>query len=122
MLVVVDEGAVEQELGRRPRRVPGVEVGIRARRSRGVETLEPPKRVAQLALEREEVVLRGLHAHEEAVERGHVDAGCVPPALERLDERRPRAGERIEDVPRAREVPLEQRLDELRHELPEVRV
>ena len=58
MLVLVDERAVEQELGRRPRRVPGVEVGIRARRSRRLETLEPPKRVAQLALEGEEVVVR----------------------------------------------------------------
>jgi hypothetical protein len=87
-----------------------------------VEALEAPQRIAQFALEREQVVLPGLDPHQEAVERGDVDAGCVTAVLERLDERRPRAGERIEDMPRMRQVPLEQRLDELWHELPEVRM
>jgi hypothetical protein len=45
-----------------------------------------------------EVVRRRLDAHQEAVERGDVDAGRVEPGLERLHERRPGAGERIEDV------------------------
>ena len=122
VLVLVDERAEEQ---RARRQRAARTTSPRTRSASGpvrLEGLEPAKRVAQLALEREEVVLGGLDPHQKAVERGNVDAGRVPPALERLDERRPRACERIEDVLRAREMPLEQRLDELRHELPEVRV
>ena len=42
---------------------------------------------------------RRLDAHQQAVERRDVDADRVEAALERLDERRPRAGERIEHAP-----------------------
>ena len=122
VLVVLDQRAVEDELGRGFRRVPRVHEGVRPGRPRSVEGLEPAQRVAQLVLEREEVVLGRLDAHQQAVEGGDVDPGRIAPALERLDERRAGAGERVEHVPRARQVPLEQRLDELRDELPEVRV
>ena len=122
VLVVVDQRAVEDELCGGLRCEPAVDVGVRPRRAHPVEGLEPAERVAQLVLEREQVVLGRLDAHEQAVEGGHVHAGRVATALERLDERRPRACERIEDVLRPRQMPVDQRLDELRHELPEVRV
>jgi hypothetical protein len=51
-----------------------------------------------------------------------VHAARVEPAFERLDERRPRPRERVEDPAARPEVPREQRLDELRDELPEVRM
>ena len=69
-----------------------------------------------------EVVLRRLDAHEETVERGDVDAGRVVTRLERLHERRARAAERVEHVPAALDVAVEQHLDELRDELAVVRV
>ena len=47
---------------------------------------------------------------------------AVVPALERLDERRARAGERVEHAAAARDVAAQQLLDELRDELPEVRM
>ena len=122
VLVVLDQRAVEDELGRGFRRVPRVHEGVRPGRPRPVECLEAAQRVAQLVLEREQVVLGRLDAHQQAVEGGDVDAGRATSALERLDERRAGTCERVEHVPRARQVPLEQRLDELRHELPEVRV
>ncbi len=85
---------------------------------------EPGERVqlAQLLLEREQVVARGLHAHEQRVERGDVHPGRVVARLERLHERRARAGERVEHAPAARHEAAEQHLDELRDELAEVRV
>ena len=46
----------------------------------------------------------------------------VVAALERLHERRPRARERVEHAAAAGDIPLEQRLDELRDELAEVRM
>ena len=48
VLVVLDQRAVEDELGRGFRRVPRVDEGVRPRRSRSVEGLEPAQRVAQL--------------------------------------------------------------------------
>ena len=53
---------------------------------------------------------------------GDVDAGRVVAGLERLHERRARARERIEHATAGGNVPVEQRLDELRDELAEVRV
>ena len=65
----------------------------------------------------------GLDAHQVgAVEAGDVDAGRVVPGLERLDERGPGAGERIENEGDGGDVAIEHRLDELRHELAEIRM
>src|SRR5581483_3884818 len=83
---------------------------------------EPADRVAELRLEDELVVASRLDPHQQAVEGGDVDARRVVSALESLDERRPRPGERIEHPPALRDVPLQQRLDELRDELAEVRM
>jgi hypothetical protein len=80
------------------------------------------ERVAHVRLEPCEVVLRGLHAHQEAVEGRDVDADGVVPGLEALDEGRPRARERVEDSPAGSHVAAQERLHELRDELPEVRV
>ena len=63
-----------------------------------------------------------LHAHQEAVEGRDVDADRVVPALERLDESRPGAGERIEHPPARRDVASKKLFDELRDVLPEVGV
>ncbi len=115
----VDEAAEGEQLARGPRRVPAAD---ERRRRPGRRLGQLPERVAHVALEREQVVLRGLDAGEQDVERRDVRAGRVPPALERLDERRPRAAEGVEDVPAARDVALEQHLDELRDELAEVRM
>ena len=65
---------------------------------------------------------RGLDAHQETVEGGDVDARRVETTLERLDERRPRSGERIEDAPAARDMTAEKLLDELRDVLAEIRM
>jgi hypothetical protein len=65
---------------------------------------------------------RGLDPHQQAVERGHVDAGRVVAALERLDEGRSGAGKWVEHATAGRDVPCEHRLHRLRDELAEVRV
>src|SRR5205823_12518180 len=57
---------------------------------------------------------------QEAVEGGDVRAGRVQSGLERLDERRPRACERVEHVLSRPEVAAEQSLHELGDELAEV--
>ncbi len=122
VLVVVDQRAVEDELRGGLRREPAVDVRARPRWAHPSEGLEPSERVAQLVLEREQVVLGRLDAHEQAVECGHVHPRRVATALERLNERGPRPRERVEDVLRTRQVAVEHRFDQLRHELPEVRV
>src|SRR5207249_3739328 len=58
----------------------------------------------------------------QAVERGDVEPDRVAAVCVRLDERRPRAGKRIEDSLPRREVPVEEDLDELGDELAEVGV
>ena len=83
---------------------------------------EARERVAQVALEHERVVRGRLDAHQQAVERSDVDADRVEAALERLDERRPRSGERIEDAPTRRDMTAEELLDELRDVLAEIRM
>ena len=116
VLVLVDEPAEREQLPRSLRRVPP---GNEARPCTNVLEVKSRNRsvdVAQLVLEDEFVVLPRLDVHEQAVERRDVDAGRVEPALERLHERRPRAGERIEHAT-ARDVALEQGLVELRNEL-----
>ena len=118
MAVVADEVAEGQELGSGPRRVPLAEIRLpRPPRTGDVHRLDPRERVTQLVPERGQVVLPGLHPHQQAVERRHLDARRVAPRLERLHERRPRACERVENVTARLEVPLEQHLDELRDEL-----
>jgi hypothetical protein len=67
-------------------------------------------------------VLAGLDRDQERVERRDVDAHPVVPGLERLDEGRPGAGERVEHTSPGPDVPLEERLDQLGHELAEIRV
>ena len=69
-----------------------------------------------------EVVLAGLDRDQERVERCDIDADGVVAGLEGLHERRPRAGEGVEHASARTHVALEQRLDQLRHELAEVRV
>ena len=76
----------------------------------------------QVAAQRLEVVRARLDAGEQRVEACDVDAGRVVSGLERLHERRARAREGIEHAPAGGNVPVEQRLDELRDELAEVRV
>ena len=76
----------------------------------------------QLLFEDKRVVGARLDVHQQAVERSHVDARCIEPALERLDERRPGAGERVEDMLARTKVAREQRFDELRNELAQVRM
>ena len=73
-------------------------------------------------LQEECVVAAGLHTHQERVERRCVDPRCVESRLERLDERRTGAGERVEDVTAGSNVALQEPFHELRDELPEVRV
>ena len=63
-----------------------------------------------------------LDAHQQAVERGDVDAGRVEPRLERLNERRARARERVEHATTRGHVTAEELLDELRDVLAEIRV
>ena len=75
---------------------------------------------AQLLLEHERVVCPGLDVNQQAVEGCDVDAGRIEPALERLHERRSRAGEGIEDMLTGPEVAGQQHLDELRDELAQV--
>ena len=79
-------------------------------------------RGTKFLLEQERVVLPRLDLHEETVERGHVHAGRVETTLDRLHERRPGACEGIEHVLARPEVAPEQHLDELRDELPEIRM
>ena len=108
VLVVADDRAPEEKLGRRPRRepIPRVRRTVTETGS-GTRTclLQPGAGVAELLLERELVVTRGLDPHEQAVEGGDVTADSVAAALERLHERRPRAGERIEHRPARPDVP-----------------
>src|SRR4029450_4592078 len=86
------------------------------------ELPQPPHDLPELRLEREQVVPPRLDLHEQAVEGGDVDAGRVVAALEALDQSRPGARKGGEHPPAARHVALEQDLDELWDELPEVRV
>ena len=63
-----------------------------------------------------------LDRDEERVERRDVDPDGVVAGLERLHQRRSRAGERVEHPPPRAYEALEQRLDQLRHELAEIRM
>ena len=118
------ERAEVEQLRGRARRVPGAD---ERRRLRGIAAVGLERRgllvgPQEVAADRVEVVPAGLDAHQQAVEAGDVDADRVPPRLERLHEGRPRAGERVEHRPTRLDVAIEERLDELRDELAEVRV
>ena len=118
VLVVLEERAKVKELSRGVRREPlADEAGRPFWRPAAAR-----QRAAHVGLEPERVVLGGLHAHQQAVERRDVDADSVVARLEALHERRPRSGERVEDAPTRLHVAKEQSLDELRDELAEVRV
>ena len=79
-------------------------------------------RPEQVASKRIEVVRPRLDAHQQRVETGDVDPARVVAGLETLDERRAGAGERVDHPPTRLDVPVEQRLHQLRDELAEVRV
>ena len=121
---LLDERPEVQQLLCRSRREPGAHVG------RGVAWISPSRlegfclgvRPEQVATQRLEVVRARLDAGQQRVESGDVDTGRVVPGLERLHERRARACEGIEHASTGGNVPVEQRLDELRDELAEVRV
>ena len=145
-------GKVEVEVAREPRRARGArehdppEVGIRREldtRTKGQELRqgasgEPARKVRRRGLalgrlgrrrERDDVgeeqlavVLGGLHAGEQDVERRHVAAGRGRSEGVRLDERRPRARERIPDETAPAPVAAEEDFDELGDELAEVRM
>ena len=121
---LIDEGAEVEQLLRRRRRIPRAHVRRRPTRvaSTRLERLRFGVSPEKIASERVEVVRPRLHAGEQRVEAGDVDAGGVVARLECLHERRARAGERIEHPASGGNVPVEQRLDELRDELAEVRV
>ena len=106
------------------RREPGAHVGGGAAwiAPSRLEGLRLGVRPEQVAAQRLEVVGARLDAGQQRVESGDVDTGRVVPGLERLHERRARAREGIEHAPTGGNVPVEQRLDELRDELAEVRV
>ena len=121
MPVVRDQLAKAEELGDGPRRIPIAQVAARASPAPR-QRLDARGHVLQLLTQLRQVIRRRLHAHQKAVERRDIHAGRVEPGLERLDECRPRAGERIEHMVTAREIAVEQHLDELRDELAVVRV
>ena len=116
--VLRDQRAEVQQLGRGLRREP---LGHEPGRPLGRRS-QPLPDVAHIRVERLEVVLPRLDRDEERVERRDVDPDGVVAGLERLHERRSRAGERVEHAAARAHVALEQRLDELRHELAEIRM
>ena len=121
---LIDEGAKVEQLLRRRRGVPRAHVGGRGARvpSTRLERLDLRVRPEEIASQRIEVVGTRLHPREQRVEAGDIDPGGVVTRFERLHQRRAGAGERIEHPAALRDMPVEQRLDELRDELAEVRV
>ena len=121
---LLDERPEVQQLLCGRGREPGAHVGRCAARiaSARLEGLRLGVRPEQVATQRLEVVRARLDAGQQRVEAGDVDTGGVVPGLERLHERRARACERVEHAAAGGNVPVEQRLDELRDELAEVRV
>ena len=122
MRVVGGDVPERQQLRRCSRSEPAADVTRfrRRPRERADGILEAAQRVPDLALEHELVVARGLDPHQQAIEGRDVDPRRLASTLQRLDERGPRARERIEDAAARRHVPRQQCLDELRDELPQV--
>ena len=116
---VLDACAEGQELGQRARCEPAREVrGGRA----GLDGHARRRERDHVGEEQLTVVLGGLHAREQAVERGHVAAGRGRSEGIRLDKRRSRARERIPHEAAGAAVTAEEDLDELRDELAEIRM
>ena len=123
VLVLGGQVAEREELGRRARCIPALQVRLlRDARSAHVEIVETRARAAQVGGKHIEVVARGLDSDQQAVERGELDAGCVASRLEGLHERRAGARERVEHMPAGRDVAIDEHLDELRDELAVIRV
>ena len=121
MLVLVDDRAKREQLACRLRRVPPAnETG---RLCNGLFQLgNSAVNFPKLVFEHERVVRPSLYVHQQAIERGDVDARRVEAALECLHECRPGTREWIEDVLTGPKVSPEQHLDELRDELAEIGV
>jgi hypothetical protein len=94
VLVLVDQRAEREQLGGRAGREPSADVAVG--RGMSPDTSQAAEGIPYLRLEDELVVPRRLDAHEQAVERGDVDAGRLVAALQGLHQRRPRAGEGVE--------------------------
>ena len=118
VLVVLEQRAKVEELRGCVRREPLADEARRPFRRAAAAR----QRAAHVGLQPERVVLGGLYAHQQAVERCDVDADGVVAGLEALHERRPGAGERVEHPPTRLHVAKEQSLDQLRNELAEIRV
>src|SRR2546421_523750 len=101
-----------------PRRVEGVAAEA-TQRPADRAALRACERRGEIALDRGRVVTRGLGAREQHVEGADIGTGGVRTERRGLYERRPAACERIADDLAGAEVALQERLDELRHELPE---
>ncbi len=121
VLVVPDQRAEPQQVIGRLGREPHRDVA-RSRLGRPLAALVPPERIPEVVLQREEVVAARLDPHQEAVERGQIDPRGLVAALERLDERGPGSRERIEHTASWSHVAPQELLDELRDELPEIRM
>ena len=122
---LLDERPEVQQLLGRCRRKPGAHVGGWRRGDSGPRgSNASASACAQSRSRRSASRLYGrvLTRASSALKPGDVDTGRVVPGLERLHERRARARERIEHASAGGDVPVEQRLDELRDELAEVRV
>jgi hypothetical protein len=117
--IVVDERAEAEQLACRTRCEPSAYVALGAL---GARLADPVAGRTELPLEHERVVVACLDLHQQAVEGCNVGSGRVEPGFQRLNERRSRAGERVEDVLVGDEVASDQPFDELRNELAEVRV
>jgi hypothetical protein len=88
MLVLADQRPEAQQVFARLRREPRANVRALVARL-AVPTLKARERIAQLVLQDERLVLVRLDLHQQAVERGDINADGVQSALERLHERRP---------------------------------
>ena len=119
---LVEKRPEMEELGRRARRVPVLHVrrGVGGHRSVRLERRGLLMRPEQVAADRVEVVAARLDTHQQAVEAGDVDPGREATRLERLHEGRPGPRKRVEHMTSRNDIPVDERLDELRHELPEV--
>ena len=120
VLVVADQRAEGEQLGGRLRREPLADVA-----TSGAWHLDVSRRdkASRISLSRTNSLYRAvLTPTSRQLKAATSTPTAAVAALERLDERRPGAGERVEHAPARRHVPREQDLDELRDELAEVRV
>ena len=125
-LVVAGERAVGEQLAQGLRREPAAQVrrclGRIRRTVRREPLLEAGERCVQVALDDVRVAPCGLGAGEQHVERADVGPGGGGSEGGGLDERGAAARERVAHDLTRLHVPGEERLDELRHELAEIRM